>query len=516
MQQAGNRENLVNLLRTNIYGKDRYLAPMPMAGLNRTSLGKSSDRQTGKNMTTHRYHTAYLLSITFISAMGGLLFGYDYVVIGGAKPFYEVFFGITGSPHLQGWAMSSALIGCLLGAGLSGLLSDRYGRKKLLLGAAVLFTVSAVGTGAVDHLNGFIVYRLLGGIGIGIASNLSPMYIAEVSPPDIRGRFVSINQLTIVVGILAAQISNWLIADPVAAQTDILSSWNGQMGWRWMFWAETLPAALFFAGMFMIPESPRWLAARGRNGEAGEVLLRVGGPDYAQEQLDEIGQSLKKQPRSSFRTLFAPELRLVLGLGIVIAVFQQWCGINVIFNYAQEVFAAAGYEVSDILLNIVVTGVTNLIFTFVGMYTVDRLGRRVLMLIGAGGLAVIYLCMGACYYFQVSGWAVLTLVVAAIACYAMTLAPVTWVLLAEIFPNRVRGAAMAMATFFLWGACFVLTYTFPILNHALQASGTFWLYGGICLAGYAFLWRHLSETKGESLEAIEQKWVRRSSNDTSL
>lgn len=460
-------------------------------------------------MQQHRYHSGYLLAITFVSAMGGLLFGYDFVVIGGAKPFYEVFFGITGSPYMQGWVMSSALIGCLLGACVSGMLSDRYGRKKLLLTAAVLFTVSAVGTGATGDLTWFIVYRLLGGVGIGIASNLSPMYIAEVSPSDIRGRFVSINQLTVVVGILSAQITNWLIADPVSSPAEILTSWNGQMGWRWMFWAETLPAVLFFCLMFSVPESPRWLASKGRNDQARRVLARVGGPDYAEEQIAEIDRSLRGTQKSSLKMLFSPGLRFVLGLGIFIAVFQQWCGINVIFNYAQEVFSAAGYEVSDILLNIVVTGVTNLIFTFVGMYTVDRLGRRALMLIGAGGLTLIYLAMGLCYYFQVSGIAVLGLVVAAIACFAMTLAPVTWVLLSEIFPNRVRGAAMATATFFLWAACFVLTYTFPILNRWLQASGTFWLYGAICAIGFFFLLARLPETKGESLEEIEKKLVRR-------
>ncbi len=462
-------------------------------------------------MQQNRYHAGYLMAITFVSAMGGLLFGYDFVVIGGAKPFYEVFFGITDNPYMQGWVMSSALIGCLLGACLSGMLSDRYGRKKLLIAAAVLFTVSAVGTGATSNLTWFIFYRLLGGIGIGIASNLSPMYIAEVSPSDIRGRFVSINQLTIVVGILAAQIANWLIADPVTSEADILTSWNGQMGWRWMFWAETFPAIAFFALMFTVPESPRWLASKSRSERAKEVLSRVGGEGYASEQLVEIEQSLKGETKSSLKALFAPELRFVLGLGIVVAVFQQWCGINVIFNYAQEVFAAAGYEVSDILLNIVVTGVTNVIFTFVGMYTVDRLGRRALMLIGAGGLTLIYLAMGLCYYFQVSGLAVLALVVAAIACFAMTLAPVTWVLLSEIFPNRVRGAAMAMSTFFLWAACFVLTYTFPILNRGLQASGTFWLYGAICAIGFIFLYARLPETKGKSLEEIERQIVDRSS-----
>ncbi len=459
-------------------------------------------------MRDKTYNSSYLLAITFVSAMGGLLFGYDFVVIGGAKPFYEVFFGITDSPYMQGWVMSSALIGCLLGACLSGMLSDRFGRKKLLLTAAVLFTVAAVGTGAVNGLTGFIIYRLLGGVGIGIASNLSPMYIAEVSPPAIRGRFVSINQLTIVVGILSAQIANYLIADPVAAGSSIAGSWNALWGWRWMFWAGTLPALLFFLLMFCVPESPRYLASKGKLDRARDILKKVGGERYADEETAQIQESLRGEHKSSLKALLSPNMRFVLGLGIFVAVFQQWCGINVIFNYAQEVFAAAGYEVSDILLNIVVTGVTNLVFTFVGMYTVDRLGRRALMLLGAGGLAVIYGLMGLCYYLQLSGLVVLGLVVAAIACFAMTLAPVTWVLLSEIFPNRVRGAAMAVGTFFLWAACFVLTYTFPILNRTLQASGTFWLYGGICAIGFFYLLAKLPETKGMSLEEIEKKIIK--------
>ncbi len=444
-----------------------------------------------------------------VSAMGGLLFGYDWVVIGGAKPFYEKFFDITNSPNLQGWAMSCALIGCLLGAITSGAFSDRYGRKRLLIFSAFLFTLSAIGTGASNEFIPFIIYRIVGGIGIGLASNLSPMYIAEISPASMRGKFVSLNQLTIVIGILLAQIANWQIAEPVgpnATDGEILASWNGQRGWRWMFWAETIPASLFFFLMFLVPESPRWLAKKGNENRILTILGKVGGKEYAQAEYNSIQASLKTDTgKVSYRELFAPGLKKILIIGIVLAAFQQWCGINVIFNYAEEVFAAAGYGVSDILFNIVVTGSVNLIFTFVAIYTVDRLGRRALMIIGAGGLAGIYALMGAAYYLQISGWPLLLLVVLAIACYAMSLAPVTWVVLSEIFPNRVRGAAMAVATVSLWLASFLLTYTFPLLNNAFGASGTFWLYGVICIAGLTFIYKKLPETKGKTLEEIEKE-----------
>lgn len=451
------------------------------------------------------HNRTYLLLISLVTAMGGLLFGYDWVVIGGAKPFYEVYFNIANSPSIQGWVMGSAILGCLVGVMISGTLSDKYGRKPLLLVASVLFTWSAVGTGYADTIEWFIIYRILGGIGIGIASNLSPMYIAEVSPSDVRGRFVSINQLTIVIGILAAQVTNWLIADNMTPGEDILNSWNGQMGWRWMFWAECVPAVLFFILIFFVPESPRWLAYKYHYEKAEGILSRIGGLEYAKNEIKNIKQMVTSEEKVDIKLLFRGKMPKILLIGIVIAAFQQWCGLNVVFNYAQEIFTAAGYGVSDILFNIVVTGVTNVIFTFVGMYTVDKLGRRSLLLFGAGGLAGIYAVLGICYYFNISGIIVLALVVAAIACYAMSLAPVTWVVISEIFPTKIRGMAMAVSTFSLWAACFVLTYTFPLLNNALGAYGTFWLYGIICILGFIFIKSMLPETKGKSLEEIEEE-----------
>jgi MFS transporter, sugar porter (SP) family len=456
------------------------------------------------------YNKSFIYFICLVSAMGGLLFGYDWVVIGGAKPFYEVYFNIVDSPSMQGWAMSVALLGCLIGATLAGMMADKYGRKKLLIASALIFLVSSYGTGAAMSFTVFLIARFFGGIGIGIASNLSPMYIAEIAPHHIRGKLVSLNQLTIVLGILGAQIANWLIAEKVPAgftTSQILDSWNGQMGWRWMFWATAFPAAAFFLLMFIIPESPRWLSLKGRREQALSVFRKIGGEDYAQAELASMAETSADEEKGTIKQLFRRPLSKVVIIGIVIAVFQQWCGTNVIFNYAQEIFQSAGYSLNDVLFNIVVTGIANLVFTFVAIHTVDRLGRRALMMIGAGGLAGIYLILGTCYFFQVSGWFMVVLVVMAIGCYAMSLGPVTWVLLSEIFPNRVRGMAMAAATVALWIGCFTLTYTFPLLNSVLGSSGTFWIYSLICASGFIFMFRVLPETKGKSLEELEKELI---------
>lgn len=327
------------------------------------------------------------------------------------------------------------------------------------------------------------------------------MYIAEVAPTHIRGKLVSLNQLTIVIGILAAQIVNWLLLSDDTA-------WNVAMAWRWMFWAAAFPALAFLVLAAFIPESPRWLAMTGQRERALETLARIGGNDYARNELNTLQTDMqRKQTQGGLALLFSKPYRRVLTLGIIVAMFQQWCGTNVIFNYAQEIFQSAGYDVDNTFINIVVTGIANLIFTFVAIYTVDRLGRRALMLLGAGGLAGIYLILGTCYYFEVSGIFMVVLVVAAIACYAMTLGPVTWVLLSEIFPNKVRGVAVATGTFALWVASFILTYTFPFLNKALGTAGTFWIYTAICAAGLVFFLFRMPETKGKSLEQLEKEMV---------
>lgn len=452
----------------------------------------------------YKINRGFLYFICFVSALGGLLFGYDWVVIGGAKIFYEPFFGITDRPLLIGLATSIALAGCMLGALAAGSLADRYGRKPLLVVSAFIYVVSAVGTGAFNLFGWFLAARFIGGIAIGITSGLSPMYIAEVAPAGIRGKLVTVNQLTIVIGILVAQIVNWRIAGTHD------SDWNLALGWRWMFWAEALPAALFLALSFLIPETPRYQAMKGRSSEAAETLARIGGEAYAQEELSAIRASQAADAhteRGGLRLLLTRPFRKVLVLGLIIAFYQQWSGTNVIFNYAQEIFQSAGYDVDNTFINIVITGIANLIFTFVALFTVEKLGRRTLEIMGAAGLGGIYLILGACYFFQVNGVAMVILCVTAIACYAMTLGPMTWVLISELFPNRVRGVGVAACTFVLWIGSFTLTLSFPLLNKALGTSGTFWIYSAICLAAVLYFLKALPETKGKSLEQLEKELV---------
>ena len=430
-----------------------------------------------------RISKSFVYFICLVSAMGGLLFGYDWVVIGGAKPFYELYFGISDSPLLQGVAMTTALVGCLVGAMVAGAAADRYGRKPLLTTSAVLFTVSAIATGLFNDFILFNIARFIGGVGIGVASAMAPMYIAEVSPADIRGRMVSLNQMTIVLGILGAQIVNMLLARDTSVAANQM--WNVAWGWRWMFWAETLPAVLFLVMSFFIPESPVY-----------QKLKAAAKPEYGRQQeagLLELGQI---------------KYRKVLWLGLVIAVFQQWCGTNVIFNYAQEIFAGAGFDVDGMFINIVITGIANVLFTIVALYTIEKWGRRTLMLMGAGGLGLIYLTLGTCYFLGLTGIMMVALVVTAISVYAMTLGPVTWTLLAEIFPHRIRGVAMAVCTFALWTGCCTLTFSFPSMNATLGSSGTFWIYSAICISAFIFLFRCLPETKGKSLEQLERELVK--------
>ena len=431
------------------------------------------------------FNKGFFYFICLVSAMGGLLFGYDWVVIGGAKPFYELYFDITDLPLMQGVAMTTALVGCLAGAMVAGVAADRYGRKPLLMLSAVLFTVSAVATGLFNDFILFNIARFIGGIGIGVASALSPMYIAEVSPAEIRGRMVSLNQMTIVLGILSAQIVNMLLARDTAVVES--QAWNVEWGWRWMFWAETLPAGLFLLLSFFIPESP--------------VYLKM--------KQGVVEESRRTGREAGLRELMQAKYGKVLLLGLVIAVFQQWCGTNVIFNYAQEIFLGAGFDVDGMFINIVITGIANVIFTILALYTIEKWGRRTLILLGAGGLGLIYLTLGTCYFFEVKGVLMVVLVVAAISVYAMTLGPVTWTLLAEIFPNRVRGIAMATCTFALWVGCCTLTFSFPSMNAALGSSGTFWIYSAICVCAFVFLWNRCPETKGKSLEELEKELVKK-------
>ena len=432
------------------------------------------------------------------------------MVIGGAKPFFESYFHIANAAQ-SGWVNSCALIGCLVGALVAGALSDKFGRKRLLIVSAFLFALTSMGNALAPDFTIFVAWRMLGGVAIGLASSLSPMYIAEIAPGQMRGKLVAINQLTVVIGILLAQVINWSLGRHLPAlATDeyIRNSWYGQTCWRWMFGITAIPSLLFFFGMMAVPESPRWLAKNGKSQNAREILQNVGGASYAAAALADIESTLVNEVRRvNFGDLLEPKLLKIILLGVGLAVFQQWCGINVIFNYAQEIFHSAGYDISDVLKNIAWTGTVNMVATVAALGMVDGLGRRPLMLFGAAALTIIYSAMALCYHAGVTGFPVLLLVLAAIACYAVSLAPVTWVVISEIFPNRIRGAAMAIAVSALWAACFLLTYTFPMMNAALGAAGTFAVYAVICAAGFVFVYFALPETKNKTLEEIERELV---------
>ncbi len=453
-------------------------------------------------------HMVFVLLISITAAMGGLLFGYDWVVIGGAKDYLFAHFHVTGVDQ-QGWLTSCALVGALLGSICSAGLSDRFGRKLMLLVSAAVFFVSSIFTGLAGSIAAFTLWRIAGGLAIGLASNISPMYIAEISPARWRGRLVALNQLTIVIGVLAAQITDWLITRHVPANATTASlagSWYDLWAWRWMFIAVACPSALFFICSLFVPESPRWLIREGRLPQAHKVLSAIGGEAFARSAGQSIQESIGSESlvKVQWKELLHRGVPALLVIGVVLAVLQQWSGINVIFNYATDIYRRAGYTLNQQMFNIVITGVINLVFTFVALFTVDRIGRRTLMLIGCSGIGLSHLAVGWAFYAHLHGPVVLAFTLATIAFYAMSLAPVTWVLISEIFPNRVRGAAVAISVSALWIACFALTYSFQPLTAALGIAGTFWLYSGICLAGCLFVFFSIKETKGQSLEELEQ------------
>lgn len=441
-------------------------------------------------MPDSSYNIRYILTISFISALGGLLFGFDISVISGALPFITPYFHL--SEWGKGFAVSSLYLGCMAGCLIAGGISERYGRKPGLMLSALLFCISAVGVALSDQLFWFIFFRIIGGLGVGMASMLSPMYIAEVSPAKIRGRMVSINQLTIVIGILLTYYINYLLA-------------AHPQGWRWMFGCGAVPALLFFAGMIFVPESPRWLLTAGREQKSRSVLERIGGTGYADHIVGQIKETVDTREPKGWSVIFDKKLFPVLLIGIALAVYQQFCGINVVFFYAPDIFAKTGAGVQSQLLQTIGVGAANLIFTLVAMWLVERAGRRGLMLFGSIALAVCYIIIGILLHDMAgNGIWLLVFILLAIASYAVSLAPVTWVLISEIFPNRIRSAGVSIATFFLWLACYILTLTFPVIMNRFGGYTAFWIYAVVCVLGFLFVYFKVKETKGKTLEEMER------------
>ncbi len=440
------------------------------------------------------FNSRYIVGISFISALGGYLFGFDFAVISGALPFLRTQFALDAV--WEGFLTGSLALGCIAGCLIAGGVADRYGRKPGLMAAAIIFAVSSLGIAVTNTLTLFIIMRFAAGIGVGMASMLCPLYIAEISPAQVRGRNVAINQLTVVIGILITNLVNYFLAD------------KGADSWRWMFGLGVVPSAVFLTGVLWLPESPRWLIKAGRDEDARKVLNKIGSQQFAQQTFSAIENSMEGAPKQSYKAVFEKSVRPAVIVGITLAIFQQFCGINVVFNYTSTIFESVGANLNRQLFETVAIGVVNLVFTLLAMWQVDKLGRRPLMLGGALGLSILYIVLALLLQNKAPAGLLSVFVLLAISTYAMSLAPVTWVLISEIFPNKIRGLASSVAVVSLWGAYFILVFTFPILAKKLGAFGPFYLYAGICFLGFLFVKKKVRETKGQTLEELEQHLVR--------
>ncbi len=462
----------------------------------------------------YKPNKAYVMAITLVATLGGLLFGYDTAVISGAVGSLREFF-ITPLhlPELEantllGFMISSALIGCIIGGVTAGVVSQKLGRKKGLIIAAVLFTLSAIGASMPEALNffgvsnlySFVIYRIVGGIGVGIASMLSPMYIAEIAPAHIRGSLVSWNQFAIVFGMLIIYFVNLMISK----QGDL--AWNTQTGWRYMFASGAIPAVLFLILLFFVPESPRWLAMKSKSAKALDILTRIGGIEHAESEMKEIELSVVEEKG----TIFSYGVLIVI-IGILLSVFQQFVGINVVLYYAPEIFKNAGSSTDSSLLQTLLVGFINLVFTVLAIFTVDRFGRKPLQIIGALGMAVAMFGLGFTFYLQRLGIGSLVCMLTYTAFFAMSWGPVTWVLLSEIFPNKIRWV-MSIAVAAQWIANFFVSWTFPMMDKSTFLTNTFhhgfayWIYGFMGLLAAWFMIKYVPETKGKSLEEMSKLW----------
>ncbi len=464
----------------------------------------------------------YVIGLTMVATLGGLLFGYDTAVISGTVGSLEKFFiepyGLaeTAANSMLGRVVSSALIGCVIGGLLGGVVSLKLGRKRGLMLAAMLFLISALGSsmpemffapiGEGDHtyVNLFVFYRVIGGIGVGMASMLSPMYIAEVAPAHIRGRLVSWNQFAIIFGMLVVYFVNYSIS----LQGD--DSWLHQVGWRWMFASEIIPATLFLIFLFFVPETPRYLVMRNNQEKALDVLTKINGSEIARKVLDEINETIGQKPGK----LFSYGIAIVV-IGIMLSVFQQFVGINVVLYYAPEIFRNMGAGTDVALLQTVIVGVINLSFTVLAIMTVDKIGRKPLMIVGALGMAFFMFALGFTFYFQILGLGALIFMLGYVACFAMSWGPVTWVLLSEIYPNRIRGRAMAVAVAAQWISNYLVSWSFPMMDKSTFLTSLFnhgfsyWIYGLMGILAAIFLWRFVPETKGKTLEDMEWLWKKK-------
>ncbi len=449
--------------------------------------------------------STYVILVCLVATLGGLLFGYDTGVISGAIGPLETHFGLT--PAKVGWAASCALVGCIFGAAFAGMISDAIGRKKVLIISAILFLVSAIGTALPKNLIQFIIFRFIGGLGVGAASMTSPMYIAEITPARIRGRMVSVNQFAIVSGFLVVYFVNYFIA------LGRPEEWISTFGWRWMFGSESLPAVMLLVLAFFVPESPRWLTRKKREDEALDILTKVDGSEHAANEMAAIKEALSHES-GSIAQLFQPGMKIILVIGVVLAILQQVTGINAVLYYAPEIFKNIGFETQAALFQTVIVGAVNILFTIIAIWTVDKLGRKPLMLMGSAGMGLSLFALGLAFYFNQKGIWVLLFVLLYIASFASSMGPVVWVILSEIFPTKIRGRAMAIATVILWISCYAVSQTFPMMDknqwliEQFNHGFSFWIYSVFCVVTVLFVHKFVPETKGKTLEEIEKHWIK--------
>ncbi|MDP9081422.1 MAG: sugar porter family MFS transporter [Bacteroidota bacterium] len=458
------------------------------------------------NISTKKSNT-YLYLVCLVAALGGFLFGFDTAVISGTVSLVKHDFSLDAI-H-EGWFVSCALLGCIIGVSISGKLSDKYGRKIVLILSAILFLASALGCMLSDSFTTLIIFRLIGGLGIGVASMVSPLYISEFSPSRFRGMMVSLYQLALTVGIVLAYFSNAYLVNHSAGSfgsEGMNRIFSGEV-WRAMLGLGALPAAVFLVSLFMVPESPRWLLLRGQEQKAQDILTKIDGADAAKNEIAAFKATGDDDSAGSLKELFKPVYRKALWIGLLLPFLSQVCGINAVIYYGPRILEQAGFTLNNALGGQVTIGLVNVVFTFVAIFTIDKWGRRPLLFVGIGGAVLSLIVIGILFAAGLtSGPWILIFILAFIACFAFSFGPVCWVVIGEIFPNAIRGKAMALATLSLWIGNFLVGQLTPVMLEGLGSSWTFWIFALCCSPALWLTWRLIPETKGRSLENIESYW----------
>ena len=455
---------------------------------------------TRPEVGTNKTNYGFVTLVSIVAAVGGLLFGYDTSVISGAIGFMQTKFSLSNA--MQGWTVSCLMIGAIVGAAFAGFLSDRLGRKKMLIVAGILFSIGSIVSAISPTINLFVCARIVGGLGIGISSTLVPLYIAEIAPSKHRGRLVSLNQFAVVIGISATYFVNQAIVNSGN------QSWDVNTAWRWMFGCGLIPGILFILLLFLVPESPRWLQKQGFEEKAFALLEKINGTEQAYKELDDIKASIQKESSASLGLLFKPGFRIALIIGVVLAILQQVTGINAIMYYAPEIFKQVGAGTNASFTETVIVGLVNFVFTIVSLWLIDKVGRKALLLVGSAFMTISLAVVGFEFHnAHPNGTLVLVFILLFVAAFAVSFGPVVWLVMAEIFPTKIRGRATAIASVALWGADYAVSQSFPVLLGGAGPSMTFFVFAILGAVAFIFSLSVVRETKGKTLEEIENSWT---------